>query len=446
VAAISRRREGADYTWPGYVDALTTLLMVLIFLLSIFSVAQFTLSTVLTNRDSAIDTLNRQIADIASQLSLEKRSAEDLQKDVVRLTLLTRQLQTERERLNVDLASQRKTAEELRAERERLDLALAGQRKTAEELRAERERLNTDLAAQRKSAEELKAERDRANTDLAAQRKTTDEATAERDRLSALLRDATREIETRTTDMQKEIERQRLELTRLAASLAAANNEKGKLFADLTEEQKQTAEQKAAAIRLTTEVAALKDELARLGSLLDAAETKARQQQAQIVDLGQKLNRALASKVEELARYRSEFFGKLREALAGQRDVQIVGDRFVFQSEVLFPSGSAELQPAGEKQLASVAQRLVDISRKIPKDISWVLQVDGHTDNKPIRSAQFPSNWELSAARAIAVVKFLHDQGIANENLVAAGYGEYQPLSTTDTARNRRIELKLTNR
>lgn len=418
MAAISRRREGADYTWPGYVDALTTLLMVLIFLLSIFSVAQFTLSTVLNNRESAIDTLNRQIADIASQLSLEKRSAEDLQKDVMRLTLLSRQLQAERERLNVDLA---------------------GQRKTAEELRAERERLMTDLTAQRKSVETLR-------TDLAAQRKTTDEATAERDRLSAMLRDATREVETKTTDMQKEIERQRLELTRLAASLAAANNEKGKLFADLTEEQKQTAEQKAAAIRLTTEVAALKDELARLGSLLDAADAKAKQQQAQIVDLGQKLNRALASKVEELARYRSEFFGKLREALAGQRDVQIVGDRFVFQSEVLFPSGSAQLQPGGEKQLASVAQRLVEIASKIPKDINWVLQVDGHTDNKPIKSPQFPSNWELSTARAIAVVKFLHDQGIPNENLVAAGYGEFQPLSTTDTARNRRIELKLTNR
>ncbi len=425
MAAISRRREGADYTWPGYVDALTTLLMVLIFLLSIFSVAQFTLSTVLTSRESAIDTLNRQIADIAGQLSLEKRSAEDLQKDVSRLTLLTRELQTERERLNVDLASQRKTAEELRAERERL---------------------NTDLAAQRKSVDALRIERDRVSTDLAAQRKSTDEATAERDRLSALLRDATREIETKTGDLQKEIERQRLELTRLAASLAAANNEKGKLFADLTEEQKQTVEQKAAAIRLTTEVAGLKDELARLGSLLDAADAKAKQQQAQIVDLGQKLNRALASKVEELARYRSEFFGKLREALAGQRDVQIVGDRFVFQSEVLFPSGSAQLQPGGEKQLASVAQRLVEIASKIPKDINWVLQVDGHTDNKPIKSPQFPSNWELSTARAIAVVKFLNEQGIANENLVAAGYGEYQPLSSTDTARNRRIELKLTNR
>ncbi|MGE5151590.1 MAG: peptidoglycan -binding protein, partial [Rhodospirillaceae bacterium] len=248
------------------------------------------------------------------------------------------------------------------------------------------------------------------------------------------------------TDMQKEIERQKLELTRLAAALAAANNEKGKLFSDLTEEQKQTAEQKAAVVRMTAELNALKDELARLNAALEAADAKAKEQNAQIIDLGQKLNRALASKVEELARYRSEFFGKLREALAGQRDVQIVGDRFVFQSEVLFPSGSAQLQPTGEKQLAAVAQRLIEISSKIPKDINWVLQVDGHTDNKPINTAAFPSNWELSAARAIAVVKFLNAQGIPNDHLVAAGYGEFQPLSMMDTARNRRIELKLTNR
>ena len=133
-------------------------------------------------------------------------------------------------------------------------------------------------------------------------------------------------------------------------------------------------------------------------------------------------------------------------AVAGQRDVQIVGDRFVFQSEVLFPSGSAQLQPGGEKQLASVAQRLMEIAARIPKDINWVLQVDGHTDDKPINNVIYPSNWELSAARAIAVVKFLHSQGIPNERLVAAGYGEYQPLSSMDTARNRRIELKLTSR
>jgi len=359
---------------------------VLIFLLSIFSVAQFSLSTVLSTRETAIDALNKQVGDLASQLSLEKRSAEDLQKDVARLSLLSRQLQ------------------------------------------AERERLTADVAAQRRSADDLKAERDR---------------------LSAMLKDATREIETRSAtaaDMEKEVERQRLELTRLAAALAAANNEKGKLFSDLSEEQKQTAEQKANTVRLTAELNAVKDELARLNAALEAADVKAKEQNAQIVDLGQKLNRALASKVEELARYRSEFFGKLREALAGQRDVQVVGDRFVFQSEVLFPSGSAQLQPSGEKQLANVAQRLIEISSKIPKEINWVLQVDGHTDNKPINTAAFPSNWELSAARAIAVVKFLNGQGIANERLAAAGYGEYQPLSMMDTARNRRIELKLTNR
>jgi len=383
MAAISRRREGADYTWPGYVDALTTLLMVLIFLLSIFSVAQFTLSTVLSSRETAIDSLNKQVGDLVSQLSLEKRSAEDLAKDVARLTLLSRKLQAEREKLTADVTS----------------------------------------------------------------------AQAERDRLAAMLKDATQQVEAKTsetTDMQKEIERQKLELTRLAAALAAANNEKGKLFSDLTEEQKQTAEQKAAVVRMTAELNALKDELSRLNAALEAADAKAKEQNAQIIDLGQKLNRALASKVEELARYRSEFFGKLREALAGQRDVQIVGDRFVFQSEVLFPSGSAQLQPGGEKQLGAVAQRLIEISKKIPADIPWVLQVDGHTDNKPINTREFPSNWELSAARAIAVVKFLNAQGIPNDHLVAAGYGEFQPIEegTSDEVlrRNRRIELKLTNR
>ena len=249
--ALSRRRAGAaDYTWPGYVDALTTLLMVLIFLLSIFSVAQFTLSTTLSSRESAIDILNQQVGTLASQLSLEKKSAEELQKDVARLTILANQLRADR-----------------------------------------------------------------------------DTVKAERDQLAVNVK----ELDTKSMDLQKETERQKLELTRLAAALAAANSEKGKLFSDLTEEQKQTAEQKANMVRLTAEMAALKDELARLNAALEAADVKAKEQNAQIVDLGQKLNRALASKVEELARYRSEFFGKLREARAGPRDVQILGDRFVLQ-------------------------------------------------------------------------------------------------------------------
>ena len=154
----------------------------------------------------------------------------------------------------------------------------------------------------------------------------------------------------------------------------------------------------------------------------------------------------IAQPAEDLARYRSEFFGKLREALAGQRDVQIVGDRFIIQSGLLFQSGAAVLQPGGEKLLAAVAQRLIAFSTRIPKDIHWVLQVDGHTDATPINNSLYPSNWELSTARAIAVVKFLHSAGVPNERLVAAGYSQYQPLSTIDRARNRRIELKLTNR
>lgn len=399
MAAASRRRGGgsADYTWPGYVDALTTLLMVLIFLLSLFSVAQFTLTDTLSTRDSAIESLNKQLGSLASVLSLEKAASDSLKQDLEKLTLQLRQNQAERDRLGADLAAQRTASDALKIERDQLT-----------------ERLTSMMA--------------------------------ERERLAASLESSSREAAAKAGDLQKEIERQRLDLTRLAASLAAANQDKGKLFGDLTEEQKLSAEQKAAVVRLTAELAALKDELARLGTVLDAADAKAKEQQAQIVDLGQKLNRALASKVEELARYRSEFFGKLREALRGQRDLQVVGDRFVFQSEVLFPSGSAKLQEGGEKQLANVAKRLVEIAATIPKDVNWVLQVDGHTDSKAIASAQYPSNWELSAARAIAVVKFLHSEGIPNDRLVAAGYGEYQPLSSTDPARNRRIELKLTNR
>ena len=371
--------------------------MVLVFLLSIFSVAQFTLSDALTNRDTAIDQLNKRVGDLANLLSVEKKAGETLKKEIEQLSLQFRQARAERDRLDASLSAERKSTDALRIERDQLT-----------------ERLSSMLA--------------------------------ERDRLAAAMQTASKAAESKQADLQNEVERQRLELTRLAASLAAANDEKGKLFGDLTEEQKISAEQKAAVVRLAAELAGLKEELSRLNLALEAADAKAREQQVQIVDLGQKLNRALANKVEELARYRSEFFGKLREALAGQRDVQIVGDRFVFQSEVLFPSGSAVLQPGGEKQLASVAQRLIEISSQIPRSINWVLQVDGHTDSTPINNSLYPSNWELSTARAIAVVKFLNKEGIPNERLVAAGYGQYQPLSAIDRARNRRIELKLTNR
>ena len=201
---------------------------------------------------------------------------------------------------------------------------------------------------------------------------------------------------------------------------------------------------------LNRQVLKLREQLAQLGGLLEASEAKAAEQGVQIADLGKRLNEALANKVAELAGYRSEFFGKLKQVLGDRPDIQVVGDRFVFQSEVLFDVGSAHIGDPGKQQLAQFAQTLLEISAKIPEDIDWILRVDGHTDRRPIYTAQFQSNWELSAARAIAVVNFLQSQGVPPNRLVAAGFAENRPLDPSDDEiayrRNRRIELKLDQR
>lgn len=197
-------------------------------------------------------------------------------------------------------------------------------------------------------------------------------------------------------------------------------------------------------------MATLRKQLSQLEETLAISERKAKEQNVKITSLGKRLNAALASKVQELSRYRSEFFGRLRKVLGTQRGVRVVGDRFVFQSEVLFSSGSAKIELAGQKQLTQLAKTLIDIAKKIPKDIDWVLRVDGHTDKIPIRTPRYASNWELSSARAISVVKLLIDQGIEPSRLVAAGFGQFQPLDQRKDEiafrRNRRIELKLTQR
>ncbi len=201
---------------------------------------------------------------------------------------------------------------------------------------------------------------------------------------------------------------------------------------------------------LNQQLAALRLQLAALQEALEASEAKDKESQAKIADLGQRLNVALAKKVQELARYRSDFFGKLKEALGGRPDFQIVGDRFVFPSDVLFDSGSAELRPEATNQLDKLAAALKELEGKIPPDIAWVMRVDGHTDIKPIATPEFPSNWELSSARAISVVRYLMAQGVKPERLVAAGFGEFQPIDAAETdealRKNRRIELKLTER
>jgi chemotaxis protein MotB len=332
LSARSSRRPPLDI-WPGFVDALASLLILIIFVLMIFMVAQFYLSDALSGRDKALLQLNRRIQELSEMLSLE------------------------------------------RGKSARLD-------RTLKEIAAE---LRATLAA--------------------------------RDRARARAR--------------------RLE--------GAAGTDKRALEA----EKRLSESARAQLAILNRQLSELSRQLASIQKALEISEAKAAKQELKIADLGKRLNVALALKVQELRRYRSEFFGRLREVLGERKDIRIVGDRFVFQSEVLFPSGEAHLQEGGEVELAKLATTLKEIAGKVPKQIDWVLRVDGHTDKRPIRG-KYPSNWELSQARALAVVKFLIEQGIPPNRLAPTGFGEFHPLDTgtSDAAyrKNRRIELKFTQR
>ena len=222
------------------------------------------------------------------------------------------------------------------------------------------------------------------------------------------------------------------------------------LASELDENKKLSAEAQSKVDLLNQQLLALRRQIAALNEALGASEAKDRDSQDRIKDMGLRLNAALARQVQELQRYRSDFFGRLRDSLKDRKDIRVVGDRFVFQSEVLFPSGQAAMLPEGLAAIDQLAQAILELERTIPGEIEWALQVDGHTDTRPIASPQFPSNWELSTARAISVVRFLISRGVPARRLVAAGYGEFQPLEEGGTEdvlrRNRRIELKLTNR
>lgn len=258
------------------------------------------------------------------------------------------------------------------------------------------------------------------------------------------------ELNRRVAELNQMLGKERDTSTALKAQIATAT---ANLQAMTAERDKLNEASNASAAQvqaLSQQIADLTAELQKLNDALGAANQKAEEQSTTIADLTSKLNTALATKVSELAKYRSEFFGRLREVLGDRQDIRIVGDRFVFQSEVLFPSGSATLEDSGKDQLKKLAQTLKEISARIPSSVNWVLRVDGHTDSRPIHTAEFPSNWELSTARATAVLRYLIEQGVPANRLAAAGFGEFQPVdSGTDDqslAHNRRIELKFDQR
>jgi chemotaxis protein MotB len=336
-----RRDSGMNY-WPGFVDALSTLVLSVIFLLTVFMVAQFFLSQDIAGKDTALQRLNAQISRLSQLLSLEQTGKASLEDEVSQL------------------------------------------------------------------------------------RASLNAAEGERDRL----RDASGAA---------------------APAPSTGQGEVNSLNSQIDVQKEATARALAQIENLNEQIRALRNQIAALQEALGTSEQKGKDAQLQITDLGQRLNVALAQRVQELSRYRSDFFGKLREILGNRPDIRVVGDRFVFQSEVFFDSGNATLRPEGTAELDKIASALLDLQKQIPPEINWVLRVDGHTDTRALgANSQFKSNWELSSARAISVVQYLISRGVPPQRLVAAGFGEFQPIDsgTTDEAfsHNRRIELKLTER
>jgi chemotaxis protein MotB len=343
----SRHVRTVDY-WPGFVDALSTLILGIIFLLTVFMVVQFFLSQEVAGKDTALNRLNQQIAQLTDLLQLEKSGKVDMEEELARMRA-----------------------------------SLAG-------------------------------------------------TESERDRLKATVEGAGADA------------------TSIQGIMAESQRRLGSLTSALDSEKQVSARALAQVEVLNQQIAALRSQLAALEQALDASDRKDREAQARIADLGSRLNVALAQRVQELSRYRSDFFGKLREILGSRPDIRVVGDRFVFQSELFFDSGSAVLSAEGRSELDKLATALNDLEKQIPSEINWVLRVDGHTDVRPIVTSQYSSNWALSAARAISVVQYLVNKGVSPQRLVAAGFGEFQPIdpANTDEAyrRNRRLELKLTER
>lgn len=463
--ALARRRGGPRFVtnvWPGFVDAMGALLMVLIFVLSIFMIVQSMLRDTITTKNHELDALSAQVAGLAQALSLEQARAADL----------TGQLDT--------AAAQAKAQEALIAsltgqlDARKAELAAAGQK-------------ITEFEAQ---VAQLIGARDAAQADAAAKADEIRLSQATIDELRGKLKSSGDALAAMTLQLDEARKKAEDTLTLLAAAEAAKTELQGKLDQQLTEAEKQAALKAVAEKTLTdtraesdrnaekvtllnAQIAALRTQLNELQAILDASQAKDSAARVQVESLGSQLNAALAqvaaeqkkraeleeaarqkaeAEARDLAKYRSEFFGRMSQLLDGRAGVRVVGDRFVFSSEVLFQPGSADLAPEGQAQIARVAETFRELAAEIPPEIDWVLEVDGFTDDTPLSGlGEFRDNWELSQARALSVVRYLIGaQGFPPRRLAAAGFGEFRPVAegTSESARaqNRRIELKLTER
>ncbi len=465
--SLRRRGSGGETLnpWPGYVDALSTLLMVIIFVLLVFVLAQAFLGVALSGKDRALDRLNHQMAELTDMLSLERGHGVELQAAVAGLTRDLATASTARDQLNAQVGT--------------LQQALASAAATRDSLQAERSRLVAQLADSNAQTQSTQSRLAVLQSQLALSAARSDATGQQAATTAAQLADAQRQLAAAKTELDRTVTADKATVEAKIADLAALANQVQALTAlrdelegevktaaaksvtdeqaraamalQLSDEQKLSDSARAQIALMTRQVSELRAQVAQVSTALDLSEQSSQAKDVQITNLGARLNTALASKVEELQRYRSEFFGRLREVLANKPGIQIVGDRFVFQSEVLFPIGSADLTSAGQDQIRTLAGTIKAIAAEIPADLPWILRVDGHADHLPIpRGGAFASNWELSSQRAINVVKLLIGEGVPANHLAATGFADFQPLDAADTsdsnAKNRRIELRLTDR
>ena len=425
MASNSRHSRESFSIWPGYVDVLSALIMIIIFVLLIFTVSQFILSTILSDQNSELEDLHLRIAEISGLLGLEQEANAAMTENIINLS-------AEIETLTVDRSMLHDEIESLTAKR-------------IEDREAIEVQLRT-IASLQQDIQSLRALRQ----ELESQIETAAAALSQEQGLTKSLRDRSKALEARLADeqektvlAQKDLEQRDIRIQALSALI-------GEQKQALEDQRSLTADAQAEIALLSQKINQLRSQLAQIGKALKISELEREDQKEQISDLGKRLNIELARRVNDLERYRSEFFGRLREIIADNPMVRIEGDRFLLQAELLFPSGTADLSDQGKAELQGLATVLTEISRGIPDDLPWILRVDGHTDRVPISTGLYPSNWELSTARAVSVVRYLASQGIPEERMAATGFSKFHPIDQADTTqayrKNRRIEIKLTSR
>ena len=369
------RRRQVDYTWPGFVDALASLLMVIIFVLMIFVLSQFFLSQKMTGQDEALVKLRNNLLELGEMLSLERQITTEL---TTQLSLLETKIVEVKKNLKYEKELVTQFKEEL-----------AGQ--------------SNILSLNQSEIEDLK------------------------EKLKIKIQDALL-LKNNVEQLEKRINKKDTDINEKDETINANKKEINELI--------------SASLKL-------RNKLSQLQTLLSAYKAKDKKEKVKTINIGKEMNSALARRVEELQKFKSDFFGRVRELIKGRKEIRIVGDRFVFQSEVLFTVGSEELGIKGQEEMAKLAITLMDIEKSLPTDIDWILQIDGHTDNLPVKNGQnYLDNWELSTKRALSVLRFLIKQGIKPDRLSASGYGSFQPIDKKNTniarAKNRRIEMKIT--